>query len=247
VNIVILDVGCGSIPRGDINIDAVKKSGYNLQTGNQWESDYIDVKSIKNYIIADVHHLPIKDKSIDVVLSSHVIEHVAHPALMLREMVRVSKRKVIIRYPHRRGSGAKRPFHINYIDENWIDIHCPKNVRAEHFTSILDAYITARMKLKIPERFMPIVERYTPFRILLRIERNLVWYRKYKIPFEAEAWIRKPTITKSSRIVFVVVYNSIKTLNTCFLSSQYVQRHKLLLINNNFQPNDKRKIAVRKR
>ena len=203
----------------DVNIDILKQNGYNVRTGNQHQGDYMDISKIKNYIVADVHHLPIKTKSIDLVLSSHVIEQAENPILLLRELFRVAKHKVIVRYSHRRGSGAKRPFHVNYIDEDWIDRFCPEDAKAEHFTGIGDAYVTDRIRTKIPSKLIPIVERYTPFRILSTIELNLVYKGKYKIPRESEAWIRSPQPANSPRIIFVVVYNNKEILHNCFLSS----------------------------
>ena len=82
---MILDVGCGCNPQGDLNIDIQKKNGYNVRTGNQHQGDYMDINKIKNYIVADVHHLPIKTKSIDLVLSSHVIEQSENPILLLKK------------------------------------------------------------------------------------------------------------------------------------------------------------------
>jgi hypothetical protein len=230
---LILDVGCGCDPQGDLNIDLLKKKGYNVRTGNQRQGNYMDISKIKNYIVADFHHLPIKTKSMDLVLSSHVIEQAENPILLLREMLRVAKRKVIVRYSHRRGSGAKRPFHINYIDEDWIDRFCPDYVKAEHFTGIGDAYVTDRMKTKIPLKLIPTVERYTPFRILRKIELNLVYERKYKIPRESEAWIRTPQLSNSSRIIVIVVYNNKEILDNCFLSSHpSINLYKKVLIEN---------------
>ena len=156
---MILDVGCGCNPQGDLNIDMLKKNGRNVRTGNQHQSDYMDISKIKNYIVADVHHLPIKTRSIDLVFSSHVIEQAENPKLLLKEMVRVAKHKVILRYSHRRGSGAKRPFQVNYIDEGWIDRFCPEDSKAEHFTRIGDAYVTDRIRTKIPSKLIPMVER----------------------------------------------------------------------------------------
>ena len=230
---MILDVGCGCNPQGDLNIDILKKNGYNVRTGNQHQGDYMDISKIKNYIVADVHHLPIKTKSIDLVLSSHVIEQAENPKLLLAEMFRVAKHKVIVRYSHRRGSEAKRPFHINYIDEEWIDRFCPNDAKVEHFIRSVDAYITDRMKTKIPSKLSPTVERYTPFRILRTIELNLVYEGKYKTPCESEAWIRIPQPTNTPRITFIVVYNNKKILNNCFLSSHpSINLNKKILIEN---------------
>src|SRR3990170_534564 len=119
MTVTSLDVGCGSSPKGTVNIDFFRK-GFNPQTGDQKIGDYINRKNIKNFVIGDVTHLPFKEAAFDIVFSIHVIEHVADPLGMLREMNRVCKRKIIVKCPHRKGSNAVKPFHINYLDEYWF-------------------------------------------------------------------------------------------------------------------------------
>jgi len=115
-----LDAGCGSNPKGTVNIDFFRK-GFNPQTGDQEIGYYVNPKKIENFIIGDVAHLPFKEAAFDVVFSIHVIEHVTDPLGMLYEMNRVCKRKIIVKCPHRRGSNAMKPFHINYLDEDWFE------------------------------------------------------------------------------------------------------------------------------
>jgi ubiquinone/menaquinone biosynthesis C-methylase UbiE len=114
-----LDVGCGSTPKGTVNVDFFRE-GYNPQTGDQKIGEYMKARNIENFIVADALYLPFKDAAFNVVFSSHVIEHVPDAKAMLLEMNRVCKRKIIIHCPHRKGSGAVRPFHVNYLDENWF-------------------------------------------------------------------------------------------------------------------------------
>jgi len=45
-------------------------------------------------------HLPFKDESFNAVFSSHTIEHVQNPLLMLREMCRVANEKIVVRCMH---------------------------------------------------------------------------------------------------------------------------------------------------
>jgi SAM-dependent methyltransferase len=116
---ISLDVGCGSTPKGTVNIDFFKE-GYNPQTGDQEKGEFMRAQDIENFIVGDAMHLPFKDEVFDVVFSTHVVEHVADPISHLCEMNRVCKRKLIVRCPHRKGSKAKMPFHINYLDEDWF-------------------------------------------------------------------------------------------------------------------------------
>lgn len=114
-----LDVGCGSNPKGTVNVDFFRE-GFNPQTGDQKIGDFMKAKNIENFVIGDAMHLPFKEDTFDVVFSTHAIEHVTNPLGMLREMSRVCKGKLIVRCPHRRGSNAIKPFHINYLDEDWF-------------------------------------------------------------------------------------------------------------------------------
>jgi ubiquinone/menaquinone biosynthesis C-methylase UbiE len=116
---ISLDVGCGSHPKGTVNMDFFR-GGYNPQTGDQKKGEYMRAQNIENFIVGDALHLPFKDEAFDVVFSTQVIEHVTDPKGLLCEMNRVCKRKMIVRCPHRKGSGAVRPFHVNYFDETWF-------------------------------------------------------------------------------------------------------------------------------
>ena len=64
-----LDLGCGYRKRGDVNIDIRKK--------------------VKPTVIADVHYIPFKNGTFDVVFCFEVIEHVISPFKLLSEGYRV--------------------------------------------------------------------------------------------------------------------------------------------------------------
>jgi SAM-dependent methyltransferase len=42
-------------------------------------------------VVADVHHLPFKDKSVDAVIAESVLEHTQHPASVIDEILRILK------------------------------------------------------------------------------------------------------------------------------------------------------------
>lgn len=103
---VMLDVGCGGNAQGHINTDV-----------------YIPDPLPKNFVLASAEKLPFKSDSIDIVRSAYVIEHNPHPALMLREHVRICKDKVIAYTDNSDWLGAilLRVFNTGYIfhDEHY--------------------------------------------------------------------------------------------------------------------------------
>lgn len=62
---MILDVGCGCNPRGDVNINI--------------DRSVPKQKLMPNFILADAQYLPLRDKCFSLVYASHVIEHVQDP------------------------------------------------------------------------------------------------------------------------------------------------------------------------
>jgi SAM-dependent methyltransferase len=155
-------VGCGSRPTGDVNVDCFIR-GWNSQEGDQKQGEFLNPRLISNFIVAHAENLPFKDKCFEVVFSSHTIEHVKNPKKMLRELLRVSNCKVIVRCPHRKGSGAKRPFHINYLDEEWFNVSLAKlGFKSNIFVSNSECLITSRLsstRLRIaPNEFCPMLK-----------------------------------------------------------------------------------------
>ena len=80
---MILDVGCGSKARGDVNVDLLVPDS--LRGWNR------NISAIKNFVKADVRALPFKDRSFDFVFCSHVIEHLDDEWEGINELKRVSK------------------------------------------------------------------------------------------------------------------------------------------------------------
>jgi ubiquinone/menaquinone biosynthesis C-methylase UbiE len=230
-----LDIGCGSIPHGDVNVDFFKYTGFNEQTGDQKSGEYMDPRTIPNFVAASATHLPFKENSFEVAFSSRLIEHLPNPEELIREMCRVSKRKVIIRYPHARGSGAKRPHHLSYIDERRIEKNVDKKTcTVEQFTNSQNMPISNWINSKLPIKTVPAIELYSPYRLLRAIERRLIKKGILKVaPFEVEAWIKKKTTQSTTKdLVFVVVYNDPETLRKAFLSSPFLKPYKIITVYN---------------
>ncbi len=74
-----LDIGCGPRAIGNVTLDISRE--------------------FKPTVIGDAHFLPFTNESFDVTLSSHVIEHLEEPLQALNEIMRVTKKKIILRFP----------------------------------------------------------------------------------------------------------------------------------------------------
>lgn len=80
----------------------------------------INPKQIPNFVKCSGLQLPFRDGSFEEVVCSHVIEHTTSPSKLLRELVRVARRKVTVRYPHRFSRGAKMPCHRSFFSKTWF-------------------------------------------------------------------------------------------------------------------------------
>lgn len=76
-----LNLGCGNDTRGVIRIDlSSNRRGVNL--------------------IADAHHLPLRNKIVDSVLCKSMLEHVWSPFMVISEMKRVTKGFIVLSIPN---------------------------------------------------------------------------------------------------------------------------------------------------
>ena len=87
---MLLDVGCGAHPTGDVNCDLM------LQDSDQkWDQ----IPHCQNFVRADVRYLPFRSRSFVIVHCSHVLEHLEDLTEALRELKRVSSSQVVIILP----------------------------------------------------------------------------------------------------------------------------------------------------
>jgi SAM-dependent methyltransferase len=87
---LVLDVGSGQHPflRANVLVDRFITDS----SERAWQAKpVID----RPFVVADATHLPFADQSFDVVISSHLLEHVDDPDALLRELQRVGKRGYI--------------------------------------------------------------------------------------------------------------------------------------------------------
>lgn len=81
-----LNVGCGDDPWGDVRVDVVR---YSFRRRKQTTAN----------VLADIQHLPFRDKTFVNTRCFHVLEHVRNPVAALREVERVSNGEIVIRVP----------------------------------------------------------------------------------------------------------------------------------------------------
>ena len=79
-NVSILDIGCGNGENEDVF--------YKLGAKNVILTDY---NSKSAHLLTDVHNLPFKDKTFDIVFTSQAIEHFYNPFLAFKEISRILK------------------------------------------------------------------------------------------------------------------------------------------------------------
>jgi len=81
---MILDVGCGSNPRGDVNVD-IGPTVLARDSG----------KYTRANLYASCNALPFKDNSFEIVHFVGVLHHVKNPLVAWREMVRVCSAMIV--------------------------------------------------------------------------------------------------------------------------------------------------------
>jgi len=87
----ILDVGCGNIPRGDVNVDR-----FIGKTFHRWDRAPIRKHAIRNFVISDACKLPFRDKAFQLCISSHTLEHIYDYEEALKEFERVSVKVLVV-------------------------------------------------------------------------------------------------------------------------------------------------------
>jgi hypothetical protein len=127
-----LDVGCGSNPLGHVNVD--------LFIGDtEHRANTLIPEEIPNFIQCDACKLPFKDNTFPVVRSKDTLEHVGRkpqrtnpaPYKALKEMIRVSSRKIEVIVPHRFSmANAEKRFwkreHNAFFNLRWFEKVIPR-------------------------------------------------------------------------------------------------------------------------
>jgi hypothetical protein len=148
---------------------------------------------------------------------------------MLREMWRVAKRKVIIRYSHRRGNWTKKSRQMNYLDENWFkQTSNLLGFKIVQFATTYEGLFSSRLKKIFPRVFQSTLL----WKALRRFEISRLG-EKFMIPLEMEVWARKSFHPADSvKVKFIVVYNIPEVFRRCFSSSSYVSPDDVVAYHN---------------
>lgn len=94
---MILDVGCGEVPLGSVNVDLHVEGTTHRGEHNR----RLDPHKIPNFVRADMNTLPFKDGVFRTVVSNYALEHITTPYKALKEMLRVSSKYIDVQVPHR--------------------------------------------------------------------------------------------------------------------------------------------------
>ena len=148
---MILDIGCGHLPRGDINVDfSIKKTGHRSLNQKIIKDHDLDTKAIPNFICASSEYLPFQDNIFEEVLSHHVLEH-TNGHKTFNEMVRVSKSKIFIVCPNQVGCSDKRKYlHKFPVNLTWFYGMAKKH-------RLLIQEIRYSNYLNIPHTYIPLI------------------------------------------------------------------------------------------
>lgn len=97
-NIVILDAGCGA---GYLSGKFLDKNCaiYGMDISFNYLKIALKRNNAYNFIQADIQDLPFKDKSLDVLVCSEVLEHALEPERALKEIKRVTKKLFVSTVP----------------------------------------------------------------------------------------------------------------------------------------------------
>lgn len=114
---LILDVGCGNNPQGNINLDRyINEETLHV---NSMNLVLVDPKKIPNPVKADAHFLPFRNGSFEKVLCRHALEHLRNPAKALKEMVRVSNSVISLILPHRYSLNHRKAWKKGTHKSSW--------------------------------------------------------------------------------------------------------------------------------
>lgn len=100
----VLDAGCGEgvfsflLAEKGMASTGVDLSRPNVEAATH-EAERRGISHLATFLCGDAEHLPCADKSFDVVVSSHVLEHLPDFDQGARELVRVARKRIVVAVP----------------------------------------------------------------------------------------------------------------------------------------------------
>ncbi|MFM6976626.1 MAG: class I SAM-dependent methyltransferase [Sphingobacteriaceae bacterium] len=132
-----------------------------------------NIHSLKSVQEFDGYHIPFPDDSFDLVILAHVLEHVEHERLLLREIKRVSKFQVIeVPKDYRFGVDLRMK---HFLDYGHINMYTPTSLRfllqSEGFKILAD----------LNSLIHPEVTRFNTF---INQKKPNSWFNRFRISLE---------------------------------------------------------------
>jgi len=147
---LILDIGCGHLPKGDVNVDRfIEATSHRSQDQRKRDDQPLDAGRIPNLICADACHLPFKNNTFETVYSSHTLEH-TNGSKMFSEAVRVSRKEITIICPNQVGCRGKKTLHKYPVNLTWF------HKAARHFQLIIQELKYSGYQC-FPHRYIPLI------------------------------------------------------------------------------------------
>lgn len=108
----VLDVGCG---KGFL-LNLIHQHYPDIQLQG---ADFVEHPNLKayNFIKADARHLPVPDKSFDLVVCTHTIEHISPAEDLVRELKRIARHKLIVITPRQKYFYYTLDEHVNFFPQ----------------------------------------------------------------------------------------------------------------------------------
>ncbi len=179
-----LDVGCGEDYQGTVNTDRyphdTSRSRYYGKNGFQR-----NLEKIPNFVKSDVNNLPFQDDSFEIVICSHLLEHLGVNLITAcKELLRVAKVKVIISVPSQLSASRHAPSHDKVFTREVFDslfARFQHKVRYQRFklrttmfpVQIINRFLGARKIKGLPNPFY-----YFPSPIPTEIQVEVTKYDK---------------------------------------------------------------------
>jgi len=98
-NSLTLDVGCGSRPQGNVNVDRLVEGSDPLKNNLLRNNNPVVDVFVSNFIVADAGYLPFQDKVFDKTYCHHLMEHIPKDLEVYEELKRVTSEEIEIRVP----------------------------------------------------------------------------------------------------------------------------------------------------